>query len=393
VKSDYDVVIVGAGPAGAYAAAVAAEECDVLLIEKRQEIGSPVRCAEGVSKAGFERFFEPQQKWIASKVTRARIFSPDGTAVEISEEVAGPEVGYVLERKIFDRDLAKRAARRGVEIVVRARATGIIREDGFVRGITVRRLGESVEIRAKVVIAADGIESQVARWAGINTTLKPYDLASCAQYLMTSVDLPADCCDFYVGSEAPGGYAWVFPKGAHAGNIGLGLLASKLESMRPVEYLNAFLERHFPNSQPVELHLGGTPVSKGAPTTVGDGLMLVGDAARHADPMTGGGIINALEGGKLAGQVAKQAVRVQDSSRKVLAQYEAAWRASFGKKLERNYKIRNVFVTFSDADLNKLVHSLQGLPLEQLTVAGITKRLITRNPRLLARLSHLFWPS
>lgn len=213
MKSEYDVVIVGAGPAGAYAAATAADECDVLLIEKRQEIGSPVRRAEGVSKAALARFFQPQEKWIASRVTRARIFSPDGAAVEVSEEVAGPEVGYVLERKIFDMDLAKRAARRGADVVVRTRATGIIREDGFVRGIKVRRLGESVEIRSKVVIAADGIESQVARWAGINTTLKPYDLESCAQYLMTSVDLLNDCCDFYLGSEAPGSYAWTFPKG------------------------------------------------------------------------------------------------------------------------------------------------------------------------------------
>jgi digeranylgeranylglycerophospholipid reductase len=391
VKSEYDVVVVGAGPAGAYAAATAADECDVLLIEKRQEIGSPVRCAEGVSKAGLEEFFEPQQKWIASKVTRARIFAPDGTAVEISEEIAGPEVGYVLERKIFDRDLAKRAARRGADVVVRARATGIISsEDGFVRGITVRHLGESVEIRTKVVIAADGIESQVARWAGINTTLKSYDLESCAQYLMTSIDLPGDSCDFYLGSEAPGGYAWAFPKGPHAGNVGLGVLASKLESKTPVEYLHAFLERCFPSGQPVELHVGGTPVSKGAATTVGDGLMLVGDAARHADPMTGGGIINALKGGKLAGQVAKQAVRAQDSSRKVLEQYEHAWRASFGRTLERNYKIKDVFVTLSDADLNKLVHSLQGLQLEELSVSGIIKRLIVRNPRLLARVRHLF---
>jgi digeranylgeranylglycerophospholipid reductase len=360
------------------------------LIEKRQEIGSPVRCAEGVSKTGLARFLEPQEKWIASKVTRARIFSPDGAAVEVSEEAAGPEVGYVLERKIFDRDLAKRAARRGAEVVVRTRATGVIKEEGFVRGIRVRHLNEPIEIRAKVVIAADGIESQVARWAGINTTLKHYDLESCAQYLMTSVDLLDDCCDFYLGSEAPGGYAWAFPKGAHAGNIGLGVLASKLENKSPVEYLNEFLERRFPDGQQVELHIGGAPVSKGARTTVGDGLMLIGDAARHADPMTGGGIINALEGGKLAGQVAKQAVRTQDPSRRILKQYEAAWRASFGKKLERNYKIKDVFVSLSDADLNKLVHSLQGLSLAELSVAGIIKHLISRNPRLLTKIRHLF---
>ncbi|MGZ4950605.1 MAG: NAD(P)/FAD-dependent oxidoreductase, partial [Halobacteriota archaeon] len=184
MKDKYDVVVVGAGPAGSYAAATAASECDVLLIEKRQEIGDPVRCAEGVSKEALSKFLPPQKEWIANKVTGARIFAPDGTLLEVSEELAGPEVGYVLERKIFDRDLAKRAAKAGADVTVRTRAVGVIREDGFVRGVKVRHLGEPLEIRASVVIAADGVESQVARWAGINTTLRPSDLESCAQYLM-----------------------------------------------------------------------------------------------------------------------------------------------------------------------------------------------------------------
>ncbi|MGB9212783.1 MAG: NAD(P)/FAD-dependent oxidoreductase, partial [Halobacteriota archaeon] len=113
MKSEYDIIVVGAGPAGAFAAATAAPECDVLLMEKRQEIGDPVRCAEGISKVGLSKFLRPQKRWIANKVASARIFAPDGTRLDVSEELAGPEVGYVLERKIFDRDLAKRAARAG----------------------------------------------------------------------------------------------------------------------------------------------------------------------------------------------------------------------------------------------------------------------------------------
>jgi digeranylgeranylglycerophospholipid reductase len=118
--------------------------------------------------------------------------------------------------------------------------------------------------------------------------------------------------------------------------------------------------------------------------------MLVGDAARHVDPITGGGIINALEGGRLAGEVAVQAVRAQDPSLKVLKHYETGWRASFGKKLERNYKIKDIFVNLSDAELNKLIRSIEGLPLEEMSVAGIVKRLISSNPRLLVGLRHLF---
>ncbi len=390
MKESYDVVVVGAGPAGSFAAATAAAECDVLLIEKRQEIGDPVRCAEGISKPGLSKFLQPQNKWIANEVAGARIFAPDGTKIEVSGELAGGEVGYVLERKIFDRDLAKNAARAGADLMVRTRATGLITNGDAVEGVKLHHLGDSFEVPASLVIAADGIESQVGRWAGINTALKPKDIETCAQYYMTNVDVRQDACDFYLGSEAPGGYAWAFPKEHRAANIGLGVLGSRLDGRHPIDYLDAFVERHFPGGQHIELNIGGDAVKNAIKTTVKPGLMLVGDAARHCDPITGGGIINALEGGKLAGEVAKEAVRLNDFSLKVLQSYETAWRASFGKTLDRNYRIKEVFVKLSDEDLNKLVHSLEGLTLEEMSVSGIMRRVISRNPRLLMGLRHLF---
>lgn len=389
MKDSYDVVVIGAGPGGSFAAETAAAGCDVLLIEKRQEIGDPVRCAEGISKPGLSKFVEPQKRWIANEVAGARIFAPDGTEIEVSAKLAGGEVGYVLERKIFDRDLAKRAARAGADVLVRARATGLIMDNSTVKGVKVRRLGETLEIPSSIVIAADGIESQVGRWAGINTALKQKDIESCAQYYMTNVDL-RDTCDFYLGSEAPGGYAWAFPKDHRGGNIGLGVLGSRLDGRHSIDYLDAFVERHFPEGQRIELNVGGDPVSKAASTTVKPGLMLVGDAARHCDPITGGGIINALEGGRLAGETAREAIRLNDFSLKVLQRYEEAWRAAFGKTLDRNYRIKEVFVKLSDEDLNRLVHSLEGLTLEEMSVSGIMRRVISRNPRLLMGLRHLF---
>ncbi len=296
----------------------------------------------------------------------------------------------MLERKIFDRDLAKNAARAGADLLVRARATGLITDHDTIKGVRVQHLGEALEVPASVVIAADGVESQVGRWAGINTTLKPKDIESCAQYYMTNVDLLEDSCDFYLGSEAPGGYGWVFPKEHKAGNIGLGVLGSRLDGRRSIDYLDGFVERHFPSGQRIELNVGGAPVSNAVSTTVKPGLMLVGDAAHHTDPVTGGGIINALEGGKLAGEVAKEAVRLQDFSLKVLQRYESAWRASFGKTLDRNYRIKEFFVKLSDEDLNKLVHSLEGLTIEEMSVSGLMRRVISRNPRLLMGLRHLF---
>ena len=113
MRDEYDVIVVGAGPGGSIAARTAAEECDVLLVEKRQEIGSPVRCAECVDKRSLSTYIQPNKKWIASTINGARVFAPDGTVLTVSGEALGieGELGYVLDRKIFDRELAKSAAR------------------------------------------------------------------------------------------------------------------------------------------------------------------------------------------------------------------------------------------------------------------------------------------
>jgi digeranylgeranylglycerophospholipid reductase len=389
MRDEYDVIVVGAGPGGSVAARTASEECDVLLIEKRQEIGSPVRCAEGVDKRSLVKFIQPEKRWIVGDVNRARIYSPDETMIELSEELVGGEVGYVLERKLFDRELAKSAARAGAHLMVRTRATGLIVEDSVVKGVRINRLGENFEVRSKVVIGADGVESQVGRWGGINTTLKLKDIESCAQYHVANVDISDDSCDMYLGSQAPGGYVWVFPKGNRTANIGVGVLASKLDGTRPIDYLDEFVSKKFPDGQPVELIVGGVPVSDELKTIVGNGMMLVGDAAHHTNPITGGGIINAMEGGKIAGGVASKAVHQSDASTNVLMEYETAWRSSFGKSMKRNYKIKEFFTSLSDEELNKLARSIQGVRIEEMSAAGIVKCLLKANPKLLLSLRHL----
>lgn len=165
------MVVIGAGPAGSITAKTAAEKgLSVLLIEKRQEIGDPVRCAEGVSKVCLKKHIDLDDRWICADVKGSRIFAPDGTMIEMAEEVAGAEVGYVLERKLFDRALAYESAKAGVEVFVKTRATGLIIEDGFVRGVRIMHRGEEREVRCKIVIGADGVESKVGRWAGIDTS-------------------------------------------------------------------------------------------------------------------------------------------------------------------------------------------------------------------------------
>ncbi|MHC1582048.1 MAG: NAD(P)/FAD-dependent oxidoreductase [Candidatus Syntropharchaeia archaeon] len=387
MKSRYDVVVVGAGPAGSICARFAADKgLDVLLIEKRQEIGTPVRCAEGVSKAELEKVIPPDRRWISAEVNRGVIYSPDGTKIVLSEKNAGAEVGYVLERKIFDRELARRAAEMGAEVYVKTRAYDVIRKDGFVRGIRAKQMGKDLEVRAEIVVGADGVESKVGRWAGIDTRLKPSDIETCAQYLMCGIEIDSTACEFYLGNEiAPGGYAWIFPKGEDSANVGIGVNRG-----RAVDYLKKFVKSKFPDGKIIEMVFGGVPVSGPIERTITNGLMLIGDAARQSDPVTGGGIANAMEAGKIAADVAVQAIERGDPSENSLNEYEERWRSTIGEKIGRTLKVKEMFQSFTDEDFNTLAHSIEGIPIEEYSVFGLMVELVKRNPKMLFKLRHLF---
>lgn len=395
MKSSYDVLVIGAGPAGSIAARTAAEKgLDVLLIEKRQEIGDPVRCAEGASKEYLRKYVGIDKRWVCADLKGSRIYSPDGTKVEMSEEIAGAEVGFVIERKVFDRALAEQAAKAGAEVRVKTRATGLLIEDDFVKGARLMHLGKEYVVHAKVVIGADGVESKVGRWAGIDTSLKPIDIETCAQYLVTGVDIDQQYCEFYIGNEiAPGGYVWVFPKGEGKANVGIGVLGNKTGKFkpRPIDYLNTFMEKNFPDAKIIEMVFGGVPVSGCIEKTSSNGLMLVGDAARQSDPITGGGILNAMEAGRMAGEAAYEAISAGDVSLKKLEEaYEKRWRPTLGHAINMSLIVKNCFIDLTDEDLNSLAHSLKDVKFERMNLIDLLQALFKANKKLLWDLRVLF---
>ncbi|HET8686243.1 MAG TPA: digeranylgeranylglycerophospholipid reductase [Methanosarcina sp.] len=395
MKDRYDVLVIGAGPAGSIAARTAAEKgLDVLLIEKRQEIGDPVRCAEGVNKEYLKKHVEVDKRWICADLKASFIYAPDGTRIEMAEEISGGEVGYVLERKVFDRALAEQAADAGAEVRVKTRATDLIIEDGFVRGARLMHLGKTYDVRARIVIGADGVESKVGRWAGIDTSLKPVDIETCAQYLIAGANIDQDHCEFYIGNEiAPGGYIWIFPKGNGKANVGIGILGSKAGKFkpRPVDYLNKFMEKKFPDARIVEMVFGGVPVSGSIEKTSANGLMLIGDAARQSDPITGGGILNAMDAGKLAAEAAYEAISAGDVSLQKLGEvYEKRWRATLGHDIDMSLIVKNCFINLSDEDLNSLAHSLKDVKFERMSLLDLLQALFKANKKLLWDLRVLF---
>ncbi len=386
----YDVVVIGAGPGGSLAARTCAEKgLSVLLVEKRQEIGAPVRCAEGIGKKDLQRFVEIDRKFIAAEVIGAKIYAPDGTEITLTEEMAGNEVGYVLERKIFDRHLARLAAKAGADVMVKTTAVGMERTRDGVK-VKLRRMGEEFDVECKIVIGADGVESRVAKWAGIDTTLKLDEIESCVQYLMTGIDFDPEYCHFWFGNNiAPGGYVWLFPKGNGSANVGIGVMPA-LANKSPKDYLDEFVDNHFPDGKIVEVVAGAVPVKGEIETAVADNVMLVGDAARHADPITGGGIANAMKAGYYAGIVAAEAIQKGDYSAKTLRKYDELWKNDFGKDLARKRKLQQKLIKMDDETLNKIMHSLAKCKLEEISVKAIIKEVLKKHPKLLWDLKDLF---
>ena len=391
-EESYDVVVVGGGPAGSVTARTAAEKgLDVLLIERNPEIGVPVKCGEGVSRE-IEQFVDIDSRWICTEPKGHIAYGPGGTRVALLTE-GSEAAGYVLERRLFDKFLAQQAAHAGAEVRVKTQAYGLIKEDGYAKGMYANSAGEDVRISANVVVGADGVESRVGRWGGIDTTLPLADVATCAQFLMCNVEVNNYFENIFDPEIAPKGYVWIFPKGGDCANVGLGLGGdvSRVNHCAR-DYLRAFVNDKFPDGKILAEMYGAVPLSGPVYETVANGLILVGDAARHVNPITGGGIIQAMQGGAIAGDVIAKAVREKNVSKRRLMEYEKRWKREFGRVLEVGMKIKNIVLNLSDEDSIKFFRPLAGdIRLTEFSERALVKEMIKKNPRILISLVRMIF--
>jgi len=383
----YDVLVIGAGPAGSSAAMAAAKAgLKVLVVEKRAEIGSPKRCGEGLSKSALERMgLEKDDSWVSRTVLGASAYAPNGKKITV--DYKGPE-GWVIERKIFDKWLAKKAVDAGAKVLAKTDAVSLIKKDGKVSGVTLESSGKRWNVQAKIVIAADGVESKIAREAGIDTTLRLVDVASGVQFEMAGVEIDPDRIELYFGNEiAPAGYAWIFPKGKNEANVGIGV-RKPWAKKTALEYLNDFVgsKPGLKKGSIVEVNGGGVPVGALMQNMVTDNFMVAGDAAHQVNPIHGGGISESFVAGRIAAQVASQCIKKNDCSKKALSEYNKIWWKERGEKLQKLVRLREVTESLRDDELNWLSEYLQGEDLIELARSSGFKKLaflLMKKPRLI----------
>lgn len=365
-KMNYDVVVVGGRVGGSTASLFASKNgLDVLMIEKNQEIGTPVQCAEATSSSTFKTLeMKPSSKYVCNEIKGADVYAPDGTHGHLE---GGYAEGFILERKIFDKQLAIESAKAGTDIMVKTTVKNLIRKNGKICGVVAEHMGLAIEIKADLVIAADGIESQVAKMAGLHTHQTPRSLCSCAQYEMVGVECDPNYLQFYFGKKiAPGGYVWVFPKGNGIANVGVGV---RSDTETAYSFLKKFTSTL--NATPVELNMGGVPVYGPVKKTYADGLMVVGDAAGQVEPFTGGGIHVTAHCARIAGEVAAKAIENGNTFGNFLKQYEKQWRKEVGQDLKQSLKYRKIMDQLTDEEMNILAKFLKEQDLESISKMSV----------------------
>ncbi len=357
----FDVTVIGAGPAGLSAARSAAQRgARTLLVERKKEIGVPVRCGEF-----FPTFGESLRIWpnahslrgfhtmlsrevISNKIRKIRLFSPQNKIFEFDFE------GYALRRDLFEKRVSQEAESQGAIVQLSTRAESITKKLYTKKVLLSGPRGESF-VESKILIGADGFPSKIAELANMRQEFKPQDAALCIQQRMTKAELiEEDTMEMFFSQKyAPGGFAWIIPKGVGEVNVGLGVRFSNLSKTVPIShFLNAFLDKHpvasdyFLRAQPSSLICKIIPVGGLTANICKNGTLLAGDAAGAVIAINGCGIPNALISGHLAGKIAADSLNGICK----LSAYANEVKEEIGRVLQRGHLYRRFGDKFIKSD-------------------------------------------
>ena len=388
---DYDIVIVGGGPAGSSAAFTAAKKgVRVAMLEKEESIAQSVRTSGVTWIKDVKKFGIPSECY--NEIRKYSFCSPNN---QVSISDAEPRAVVLDVRKTYQW-LTQQAEKEGADIFLKTNVTGVKTDaNGKITGVKASS-NEDIIFNAKVVIDASGFQSVVAKSLGVATQWECFGVG--AEYEATAEHVEQDTWWLMVGQQySPAGYAWIFPVSKNTVRIGVGI--GKPESnVDPTERLNELLKtklgpiKDLGKITPIEFHYGLIPNDGLSRKTVYDNLILVGDSAGQANPLVLEGIRYAIMFGRVAGDVSADAVKSDDTSEKSLKKYEENWQKAIKAKINSAYKVQDRWIGLTDEEWDKEIEIIGELTPDEFidfikADFGLTNmlRLATHHPKLAVR--------
>ncbi len=388
-----DVIVIGAGPSGSFAALTAAKAgLTVRVCEEHDAIGVPSHCSGHVGIESFRKLgLELPKEIVENEIRGAVFYPPDGREFTVRRR---EPVTWVMRRARFDQWLADSATKMGAQYLLGTRVRDLIIEDGQVRGVKIdggRRLG------SKLVIDAEGCSTSVSRRSPMDAT--EFRVFNSAQVEVDRVrDVDVDRVEVYISQEyAPGFFAWIIPRRDGSAKVGLATRTGN-----PRRYLERFMGGHgvaskkLSKSKVISSSFHPIPFGGGASRTYDSGFLLVGDAASQVKSTTGGGIVLGMICGKIAAEVAAQAIGLGNFSKKFLSRYQSGWRRALGFDLRMMREVRRLLMGMDDHQVNRIFDLARRTGLDEVINEkgdiDFQGRMLTdmaRSPRALVTIGYL----
>jgi digeranylgeranylglycerophospholipid reductase len=388
---DCDVLIVGGGPAGLAAAEAAAKQgVRTIVLERQNEIGYPVHTSGGSWVSDMKALAIPEHLY--HPITKVVFASPHR---EVTLHY-NPAVACVLDVRGLYQHLASRAIDAGATVRVRHIVEQTILENECVLGVTAKNhVSERISMLASVTIDASGFSRHVGVRTEMGGAFHRYGYG--AEYDLYAPNYPQDELFLIMGSQfAPHGYAWSFPRGNGRVRLGVGVLHPDCEDDAR-GYLDSImrdlpqLADKFKDASPIEYHTGLFPSEGPVERFSRNGLLLAGDAAGHGSTLVGEGIRFAIYSGQMAGAVAAEAVKAQNTSAAFLGRFDKQWRTRFGRDMDIAYMINKRIADYTDDQWDGSLDLMRRLTPAQLAQAlrgdfsaGLVMGILARNPGLVA---------